>query len=293
MPIDIAHLPVMREEVIEMMNLSQNGMYVDATVGLGGHSEEILKFIGPGGRLIGIDKDEAALKIAGERLSDKRVILKRGGFSDMENLLSSEGISGVDGILFDLGLSMLQLRNSDRGFSFASDKRLDMRMDEKQKSSAWDVVNRYPEKAIDSILWEFGEERLSRKIARAIIRQRDKKPIDTCSELSKIVEDVYGGRGRTHPATKTFQALRIAVNGELEQLRGGLEAALGMLKKGGRLCVIDYHSLEDRIIKHFFVDSSKKGLLRIITKKPRTPSIDEMRANPSSRSAKLRAAEKT
>ncbi len=283
----------MLEEVIEMLDLKQYGVYVDATVGLGGHSEEILKFIGSEGRLVGIDKDDEALKIAGNRLRDKRVILKRGSFSDMENLLASEKISEVDGILFDLGLSMLQLRDLERGFSFASDKRLDMRMDETQKVSAWDIVNRYPEREIDRILWEFGEERLSRKIARAITRWRDKQPIDTCSELSKIVEDVYGGRGRTHPATKTFQALRIAVNRELEQLRAGLEAALRLLKKGGRLCVITYHSLEDRIVKHTLVDSSKKGLLRIVTKKPRTPSIEETRVNPSSRSAKLRAAERT
>ena len=283
----------MLEEVIEMLDLKQYGVYVDATVGLGGHSAEILKFIGSQGRLVGIDKDDEALKIAGNRLRDKRVILKRGSFSDMENLLASEKIFEVDGILFDLGLSMLQLRDLERGFSFASDKRLDMRMDETQKVSAWDIVNRYPEREIDRILWEFGEERLSRKIARAITRWRDKKPIDTCSELSKVVEDVYGGRGRTHPATRTFQALRIAVNRELEQLRAGLEAALRLLKKGGRLCVITYHSLEDRIVKHTLVDSSKKDLLRIVTKKPRIPSIEETRVNPSSRSAKLRAAERT
>lgn len=279
-------------EIVEMLNLRQDGVYVDATVGLGGHSAEILKFIGSGGRLIGIDKDDEALRIAGDTLKDKRVILKKGSFSDMENLLSLEGISEVDGILFDLGVSMLQLKNADRGFSFASDKRLDMRMDETQKLSAWDVVNRYPEKEIDRILWELGEERLSRKIARAIIRRRAKEPIDTCSELSSVVQDVYGGRGRTHPATRTFQALRIAVNRELEQLRDGLEASLKLLKKGGRLCAITYHSLEDRIVKHFIAGCAKNGSLRIITKKPRIPSIEETRTNPSSRSAKLRTAER-
>lgn len=282
----------MLKEVIAMLDLRQNGVYVDATVGLGGHTEEILKPIGPEGRIFGIDKDDEALKIAADRLSDKRVVLKRGSFSDMENLLSLEGVSEIDGILFDLGLSMLQLKDLDRGFSFVSDKRLDMRMDETQKMSAWDIVNRSPEREIDRILWEFGEERLSRKIARAIISLRGKQSIDTCSGLSKVIEEVYGGRGKTHPSTKTFQALRIAVNRELEQLRGGLEAAVRLLKQSGRVCVITYHSLEDRIVKHFFVDNAKTGLLRVLTKKPLLPSIEEIRANPSSRSAKLRVAER-
>ncbi len=187
---------------------------------------------------------------------------------------------------------MLQLKNADRGFSFSSEKRLDMRMDETQRLSAWEVVNKYPEKEIDRILWEFGEERLSRKIAKAIVSRRAKTHIDTCSELSSIVQDVYGGRGRTHPATRTFQALRIAVNQELEQLRRGLDASLRLLRKGGRLCVITYHSLEDRIVKHFIADGARNGLLRIITKKPMTPSANELRANPSARSAKLRTAER-
>ncbi len=279
-------------EVIEMLNPMQNGVYVDATIGHGGHSENILKLIGSEGRLIGIDRDDEALKVAEKRLSDRRVILKRGNFSYMESLIYSNGITEVDGILFDLGVSMLQLKNLERGFSFVSDKRLDMRMDRRQKVSAWDVVNRYPEKELERILREFGEEHLSKKIARAIVRWRGKRPIDTCSELSKIVEDVYGGRGRIHPATKTFQALRIDVNRELEELGAGLDASLRLLKKGGRLCVISYHSLEDRAVKNFIANSSKKGLLKIITKKPRTPCHEEFRLNPSSRSAKLRAAEK-
>jgi 16S rRNA (cytosine1402-N4)-methyltransferase len=282
----------MQKEVMELLDLRQNGLYVDATVGLGGHSEEILRLIGTEGRLIGIDRDDEVLKIAGGRLSDKRVILKRGSFSDMESLLSSEGISEVDGILFDLGVSMLQLKNLDRGFSFLSDKRLDMRMDGKQRISAWDVVNRYTERELERILREFGEERLSKKIAKAIIGCRNKSLIETCSELAKIVEDVYGVRGRIHPATKTFQALRIEVNSELIQLKEGLEAATRLLKRGGRLCVITYHSLEDRIVKHFLKDSSGKGLLKIITKKPKTAPAEETRLNPSSRSAKLRAGEK-
>ncbi|OIP58804.1 MAG: 16S rRNA (cytosine(1402)-N(4))-methyltransferase [Nitrospirae bacterium CG2_30_41_42] len=282
----------MVREVMEMLNPGRGGVYVDATIGLGGHSENILRLIGSDGKLIGIDRDEEALKVAGNKLSGGRVILKRGNFSDMESLLYRDGISEVDGILFDIGVSMLQLKDPERGFSFISDKRLDMRMYRKQKMSAWDVVNKYPEKELERILREFGEERLSRKIAKAIVWSRGKRPIDTCSELSRIVEDIYGGRGRSHPATKTFQALRIEVNKELEQLKAGLDASLRLLKKGGRLCVISYHSLEDRVVKNFIADNSKKALLKAIIKKPITPNPEEIRLNPSSRSAKLRAAER-
>lgn len=292
MAVESPHQPVMRKEVIEVLDPGPNGVYVDATVGPGGHSEEILKHIGSGGVLIAIDRDDEALKMAEERLSDRRVVLKRGSFADMESMVYAEGISSVDGVLFDLGMSMLQLKSPDKGFSFTSDARLDMRMDRRQKLSAWDVVNRYPGKELERILREFGEERLSRKIARAITTRRQKKSIDTCSELSAIVEGVYGGRGRFHPATRTFQALRIEVNRELDQLRSGLEATSRLLKSHGRLCVISYHSLEDRIVKHFLADSSRNGLFRVITKKPLIPSADEIRSNPSSRSAKLRAAEK-
>jgi 16S rRNA (cytosine1402-N4)-methyltransferase len=282
----------MLSEAMGVLNPRSGGIYVDATVGTGGHSEEILKFISSEGRLIGIDRDIEALKMAQKRLSDKRVILKRGNFSDMKNLLSEHGIFEVDGILFDLGISMLQLKNSERGFSFTSDKRLDMRMDRDQEFSAWDVVNKYPEKELDRIFREFGEEHFAKKISKAIIRWRSKKTIDTCSELSGIVQRVYGRRGRIHPATKTFQALRIEVNRELDELRAGLDSSLRLLKKAGRLCIISYHSLEDRIVKHFMADSSKKGLLKVIIKKPIVPGPEELRSNPSSRSAKLRGAER-
>jgi 16S rRNA (cytosine1402-N4)-methyltransferase len=282
------HFPVLLREAIEALNLRPGGIYVDATIGPGGHSEKILELIGSEGRLIGIDRDEEALKIAEKRLSDRRVSLKKGDFSEIESLVYSDGIFEVDGILFDLGVSMLQLKDSGRGFSFISDKPLNMRMDKKQRLSAWDVVNRYPEEKLEHILREYGEESLSRKISRAIVRRRSKKTIDTCSELSEIVEGIYGRRGRLHPATKTFQALRIAVNKELEELRAGLNSSLRLLKKGGRLCVISYHSLEDRMVKGFMADSSEKGLLRIITKKPITPCPEEISSNPSSRSAKLR-----
>lgn len=274
-----------------LLKPESGGTYVDATIGLGGHAEEILRHIGEGS-LIGIDRDEETLKMAESRLSDKKVILKRGRFSDISTLITETGISKVDGILFDLGTSMFHLKTPERGFSFLSEELLDMRMDIKQSLTAGNVVNKYPEKEIDRILWEYGEERLSRKIAKAIINYRNKKKIETCAELSDIVCSVYKGRGKTHPATKTFQALRIAVNDELNELKKGLDASKGILKSGGRLCVISYHSLEDRIVKNFMRDSRKEGIFNVLTKKPLVASYEEIRLNPSARSAKLRGAEK-
>jgi 16S rRNA (cytosine1402-N4)-methyltransferase len=293
LPKDISHQPVLVREVIEMMNLQKNGIYVDATLGPGGHAESILKLLGSDGKLIGIDRDEEAIAKAGTRLSDDRVILRKGNFSDVEEIIHKEGIPEIDGILFDFGVSTAQLKNPERGFSYASGSRLDMRLDKRREFSAWDIVNSYPEKELERILREYGEERLSRKIARAIVFRRSKKPIDSCTELSRIIEDVYRKRGRIHPATRTFQALRIEVNNELQEIRKGLEASVRLLKRGGRLCAISYHSLEDREVKIFVKKNSGNGLLKIITKKPLTPSLEEMKTNPSSRSAKLRAAEKT
>ncbi len=288
----IEHLPVLSREVIETLSPVEGGTYIDATVGLGGHSEEILKLIGTDGRIIGIDRDEEALKRARERLKDSRAILKRGRFSEMEELAHSEGIQEVDGVLFDLGVSMMQFKEPARGFSFRSGERLDMRMDASQGLTAWDVVNRYPEKDLIRILKEYGEEFRAPRIARAIANRRSKETIDTGAELADVVYSVYGGRGKTHPATKTFQALRIEVNKEIEELRRGLESSIRILRKGGRLCVISYHSLEDRIAKNFIRDRAKEGLLKPLSKKPVAPGLRETRENPSSRSAKLRGAEK-
>jgi 16S rRNA (cytosine1402-N4)-methyltransferase len=289
----IRHLPVLSGEVIELLSPVAGGTYVDATIGLGGHSEEILKLIGRNGRVIGIDRDEEALRKAADRLKDGRVRLIRGSFSDMESLVRSEGVHDVDGVLFDLGVSMMQLREAGRGFSFHSGERLDMRMDTSQELSAWHVVNRYSEKDLIRVLREYGEEFRAPRIARAIVAGRNRKTIDTCAELAAIVSAVYGGRGRIHPATKTFQAIRIEVNREMEELGKGLESSLRILKKGGRLCVISYHSLEDRAVKNFIRDRAREGMLRPLSKKPLTPSLREARENPSSRSAKLRGAEKT
>ncbi len=287
-----AHVPVMLNEVIDMLEIRVDGVYVDATVGLGGHSSAILDRLGSRGALIGIDRDEEALTYAANKLGTDNVYLRQGRFSEIGEVLQDLRIERADGVLFDLGVSMLQLKEHERGFSFMSDARLDMRMDSSQKLSAWDVVNRYLEKDLQRVLQEFGEEPLFRKIAKRIVISRKSGPIDTCAELADIVLQAYGGRGKTHPATRTFQAIRIEVNRELDELRSGLTAALGVLKSGGRLCVISYHSLEDRIVKNLFRDWGKEGLIRVLTKKPMAPGREEVLRNSASRSAKLRAGEK-
>ena len=289
---EIVHLPVLAREVIEVLAPHRGGIYIDVTAGLGRHSEMIVAESGQDGMVVGMDRDEQALKRAAERLNDSRVLLKKAAFSRMESALHAEGIREADGILFDLGVSMMQLRDLARGFSFLSTERLDMRMDNSQEFSAWDVVNSFPEQEIVRLLREYGEEFRAARVARAILGARTRKTIDTCQELADIVSRALGRSGRTHPATKTFQALRITVNRELEELKEGLEASLRMLRKGGRLCVISYHSLEDRIVKNFIRDNAKAGRLNQLMKKPVVPSKEEMRLNPSSRSAKLRGAER-
>ena len=286
------HTPVLLNEVVDMLAVRGNGIYLDATVGLGGHSSAILDRLGSEGMLIGTDRDEEALASAAKRLGNGRVRLRKKRFSEIGDIVSDLKIDSLDGVLFDLGVSMFQLKDYDRGFSFMSEARLDMRMDPSEKLSAWEVVNRYSEKELQRILKEFGEEPLFRKIARRIVMSRQSTPINTCSELAELVFQAYGGRGKTHPATKTFQALRIEVNKELEELRNGLSAAVGMLKVGGRICVIAYHSLEDRIVKNTFRDLSRERVLRILTKKPIAPVREEVLKNPAARSAKLRGVEK-
>jgi len=286
------HLPVMIREVLEVLDPVEGRTYVDATVGLGGHAAMILEKIGQSGRVVGIDRDDEALARTAERLRDSRVILKKGSFSDLESILHSGGINDADGVLLDLGVSMMQLKDTGRGFSFLSKERLDMRMDSSQELSAWDVVNGYPERELLRILREYGEEYRSVRIVRSIIYERNKKSIDTCAELAEIISRAIGRQGKINPATKTFQALRIEVNRELDELKEGLDASLRVLRKGGRLCVISYHSLEDRVVKHFIKENAKADRLKQLMKKPLVPGIEEIRANPSSRSAKLRGAEK-
>ena len=286
------HLPVMSREVLEVLSPFAGGTYIDATVGLGGHAAMILEKVGQTGRVVGIDRDDEALARTTERLHDSKLILKKGSFSDLEAILHSVGMKDADGVLMDLGVSMMQLKDTGRGFSFLSKERLDMRMDSSQELSAWDVVNGYSEKDLLRILREYGEEYRAVRIVRSIIHERNKKSIDTCAELAEIISRAIGRQGKINPATKTFQALRIEVNRELDELKEGLDAALRVLRKGGRLCVVSYHSLEDRVVKHFIKDNAKAGRLKQLMKKPLVPGIEEIRANPSSWSAKLSGAEK-
>ncbi len=289
---EAVHVPVLLEEAMSLLSVREGGIYVDGTVGLGGHAAEIVSRLGAGGRLVGIDRDEEALRYAGVRLGNGRVILRKGTFSMVRNILQEYSIGAVDGVLLDLGVSMLQMRDRTRGFSFASHERLDMRMDTSGPVTAWDVVNTAAESDIERILVEYGEEHQARRIAGAIVNGRRKGPIDTCSDLADIVARAVPRRGRIHPATKTFQALRIEVNDELGELRRGLDASVAVLKPGGRLCVISYHSLEDRIVKRFMRAQERDGTVRILTKKTVKPTLRETRMNPSSRSAKLRGAER-
>jgi len=286
------HLPVMLREAVEMLGLRTGGTYIDATVGLGGHAEEILRRIGPGGRLLGLDRDSEALERARERLKGERAVLVKARFSEMKEAARENGIEKADGVLFDFGVSMLQLRAEGRGFSFMGDAPLDMRMDPAEPLTAEEIVNGYPEKELEMVIREYGEEKRARRVARAITTARRRGRIRTCRELSDIVVRALGGRrGKIHPATRTFQALRIAVNDELGEIRRGLEASLGVVRPGGRLVAISYHSLEDRIVKQFMRDAKERGLLKTLTKKPIRPSREETLKNPSARSARLRAGE--
>lgn len=288
----IRHIPVMVKEVIEVLSPRPGGIYIDATVGPGGHTLEILRHIGLEGRVLGIDRDEETLNLARQRINDNRVLLRKGLFSEIKKIAADEGISEVDGILFDFGISMVQVKDMERAFSFSSDYPLDMRMDRSKGVTAEDIVNTYPARELERILREYGEERLAERITRAIISHRRKGRIESCKELADIVSKVYGRRGRIHPATRTFQALRIAVNDEINEIREGLRDSLTLLRKEGRLCVISYHSLEDRIVKNFMREKESEGILRILTKKPLTPGYEEIMSNPASRSAKLRGAER-
>jgi 16S rRNA (cytosine1402-N4)-methyltransferase len=280
----------MAAEVLSHLEVKEAGVYVDATVGLGGHSELILKRLGPVGRLICIDRDERALGKAQRRLDDKRCTFVHARFSEMAEAIVEHG--KVDGVLLDFGVSMMQLKDPERGFSFDSEAPLDMRMDKMDKMTAGDIVNTWREKELADAIYRFGEEGRSRRIAKAIVTRRSKGRIRTCRELADTVLRAVGGRrGRTHPATRTFQALRIVVNDELGQIRAGLEASVEALKKGGRVVAISYHSLEDREVKTFFREAGRQGHLNVITRKPLTPTREEERQHPSARSARLRCAE--
>lgn len=289
---EISHIPVMREEVLEALELKSSGIYVDATLGLGGHAAGILQRT-KGCTLIGIDRDESAIRIAKERLKGyQKVYFVKEKFSNLKEVVNKLGYEKVDGIILDAGVSTLHLKAEDRGFSFMTDGPLDMRMDQSSDLTAEEVVNNYKEKDLADVIYQYGDERYSRRIAKSIVYNRRKKRITTCKELEEIVYKAVGRRGKIHPATRTFQAIRIEVNSELDELSKAVDSGAELLEKQGRFCVLSYHSLEDRIVKNAFRKLAKEGLFRIITKKPMVPERAEQKINPSSRSAKLRVAEK-
>ena len=297
---EVGHVPVLLKEAIDFLDIKRNGTYIDATVGLGGHSYEIAKRLGAAGHLIGFDKDPAALEIARTRLGSAgvspatedwpQVTLLHGSFAELVN---DQRATSIDGILADLGMSSLQLQDAARGFSFQAEGALDMRMNPQAELTAEQVVNHFDERELADVIYEFGDERRSRRIARAIVRSR---PIRTTVQLAEVIavaaRPMNQAERRIHPATKTFQALRIFVNRELDDLRALLKAAPQVMKPGGRLVIISFHSLEDRIVKDAFREGVKQGHYRLLVKKPVTPEEEEIDRNPRSRSAKLRAAER-
>src|SRR5215475_6501077 len=301
---EVSHVPVLLKEAIDFLAVRRGGTYIDATVGLGGHSYEIAKRLGAQGRLIGVDKDPAALEKAAVRLQSPvasehtdwpKIELRHGSFADLANdrRLTTDDIQRADGILADLGVSSLQLDDAARGFSFQAEGPLDMRMNPLSGKTAEQVVNQADEVTLANLIYEFGEERRSRRIARAMVRSR---PIRTTAQLADVVSaaarPMNSAERRIHPATRTFQALRIFVNRELDDLRVLLNAAPQLLKPGGRLVVISFHSLEDRIVKDALRDGVQQGYYRLLAKKPVTATEEEIERNPRSRSAKLRVAEK-
>ena len=308
---EFKHYSVMLGECIENLRIDPDGIYVDGTLGMGGHSLEIAKRL-KRGRLIAIDRDMRAIESAGERLAEysDRVTLVHGNFRDLSSILEAQGVAAADGMLFDLGVSSPQLDNAERGFSYMADAPLDMRMDESEPVTAQDIVNTWPEERLKRILYDFGEERFAPRIAAAIVREREKHEISTTFQLVEIIKSAmpaHALREKQHPAKRSFQAIRIAVNDELESISDMLSAAMDHLAPGGILEVISFHSLEDRLVKNAIV-SREKGCtcprdfpvctcgfvqtMRSITKKPITASERELEENPRSRSAKLRVAQR-
>ena len=287
------HTPVLTGESIENLQVKAGGAYIDCTVGEGGHSWAILEASSPGGRLLGIDLDPQALEAAEERLLPYRdfCVLVNDNFSNLRRIARDQGFYPVDGILVDLGLSSLQLEGEDRGFSFRTDGALDMRFDPRQGVTAWEVVNNYSQEELTRIIATYGEEHRADRIAREVVESRS---IDTALQLAKVVSRaVRRPWGRTHPATRVFQAIRMEVNRELENLALVLRQGISLLKGGGRLVIISYHSIEDRLVKNFFREESREARsIRAVHKKIISPSREEVRTNRRSRSARMRVAER-
>lgn len=309
---EFVHIPVMLNECLEGLNIKPNGIYVDGTVGGAGHSIEIVKKLTDNGKLICVDKDEEALQAASERLANfkNQITFIHDDYKNLVSNLDRLGIDKVDGILLDLGVSSYQLDNQERGFSYMKDAPLDMRMDRSQRISAYNVVNEFDENELTRILFDYGEEKLARRIAETIVRERKLKPIETTLELSKIVENCYPAKTRWkfgHPAKRTFQAIRIQVNEELTELSEAITEMTRKLSKGGRMAVITFHSLEDRIVKSAFKELNlectcppnfpvcvcgKVKEIELVNKKPIEASAEELNINSRAQSAKLRIIEK-
>ncbi len=302
------HTSVLLEETIENLDIKADGIYVDGTLGGGGHSYEICKRLGDGGRLIGIDQDAAAIEAGTKRLepfSDK-VTVVRSNYCDMHQVLDGLGIPAVDGIVLDLGVSSYQLDTADRGFSYREDAPLDMRMDQRQTLTARDIVNEYSEMKLYQIIRDYGEDKFAQNIAKHIVAARQQKPIETTLELAEIIKRAIPMKVRAvggHPAKRTFQAIRIELNHELEVLQNSIDDMISLLNDGGRLCIITFHSLEDRIVKSIFRKNEnpcecppsfpvcvcgKVSQGKVVTRKPILPSAEELEVNSRSKSAKLR-----
>jgi len=309
--IEFSHRSVLLDECMDGLNIKPDGIYVDGTAGGAGHSSEIAKRL-ENGRLIAIDQDETAVEVATERLNKlgKNTVVVRSNFCEIADVCKACGVFGIDGVLLDLGVSSYQLDTAERGFSYSADAPLDMRMDNRKKLSAYDVVNGYSEQQLKKILFDYGEERYAPSIAASIVRQREKKPIESTAELSDIIKYAMppaAREGGHHPAKRSFQAIRIEVNAELDVIEPAIRDAVSMLNSGGRIAIITFHSLEDRIVKQAFASlatgctcpkefpvcvCNNKPKIKLVSKKPITPSKQELEENPRSRSAKLRVAEK-
>ena len=308
---EFKHISVLKNECIEGLKIRPDGVYVDGTLGGAGHALEVCRRLGPDGRFIGIDQDEAAVKNGYEKLGEfENVTIVRDNFQNFPGIMETLGVKAVHGVLLDLGVSSKQLDDGERGFSYMQDAELDMRMDQRAPLTARDVVNTYPEEELRRILTESGEERWSARIAEFIAKERQQKPIETTGELVRIIKEAVPKGARQdgpHPAKRSFQALRIEVNHELDILEKSIRSMAEYLAPGGRICIITFHSLEDRIVKQTFRSlenpctcpkdfpvciCGKKPVVRVITRKPIVPDVEEIEVNPRSRSAKLRIAER-
>ena len=305
---EFKHYSVLANECMELLDIKPDGIYVDCTLGGAGHTRLILSRLGEKGRVIGIDRDNDALANAKEKINDPRFTPFKSNYEDVATVLDELGIEKADGFLFDLGVSSYQLDTPERGFSYINDAPLDMRMDTSGGITAYDVVNTYSESELARIIFEYGEDKFSRRIASRIVRERSEAPIATTGRLSEIVSAAVPSQAKSggHPAKRTFQAIRIEVNGELSSIGKALESAAGRLKKGGRIAVISFHSLEDRIVKNTFATlaspctcpkdfpicvCNKVPTVKVVTRHPVLPSEEELKENSRSHSAKLRAAE--